>query len=122
MRFAAAAVLAITAVALPTALGSLPPALDKYLTTYVKLTPVQRRQLLAGAPVTALLEANAGQEVGVFGAVWIDASASSYVAQMKDIERFESGGAFRVTKRTTARRSSFECCCQIKREGGDSGS
>ena len=77
----------------------LPSVLDNYLTTYVKLTAPQRRQLLSGSPVTALLDANAGQEVGIFGAVWIDAAPASYVARMKDIERFESGGAFRVTKR-----------------------
>ena len=104
------AMIAITAVFVANASGQsfqspaasqapLPSALDNYLTTYVKLTAPQRRQLLSGSPVTALLDANVSQEVGIFGAVWIDAAPASYVARLKDIERFESGGAFRVTKR-----------------------
>ncbi len=101
MRFRGLAVIAITTLFLPSAAGQslLPSALDHYLTTYVKLTAAQRRQLLSGSPVTALLDASASQEVAIFGAVWIDAEPASYVAQMKDIEKFESGGAFRVTKR-----------------------
>ena len=77
----------------------LPSNLDSYLTTYVRLTSAQRRLLLSGAPVTALLDANASQEVAVFGAVWVDALPSAYVQLLKDIENFERGGGFRVTKR-----------------------
>lgn len=77
----------------------LPSGLDSYLTTSVGLTAAQRRLLLSGAPVTALLDANARQEVAVFGAVWVDALPSAYIQLLSDIEHFERGGAFRVTKR-----------------------
>ena len=77
----------------------LPPRLDAYVTKHVKLTPAQRSQLLAGHPVTQFLEADPSREVAVFGAVWIAAPASRYVAALRDIERFESGGGFLVTKK-----------------------
>jgi len=35
----------------------------------------------------------------VFGAVWIKGSPAAYVKLVKDIEQFERGGSFRVTKR-----------------------
>lgn len=101
----------MTAVILPHAAGqasqsslaprepAFPSKLESYLTTYVRLTSAQRRLLQSGAPVTALLDANASQEVAVFGAVWIDALPSAYVQLLRDIETFERGGGFRVTKR-----------------------
>jgi hypothetical protein len=49
--------------------------------------------------VTKLLDADPTKEVSVFGAVWIDSPAAGYVRLVKDIEQFERGGAFRVTKR-----------------------
>jgi len=79
--------------------ASFPPDLDKYLTTSVRLTAAQRRALLSGAPVTALLDANTSQEVAVFGAVWVDALPATYVQLLNDIENFERGGGFRVTRR-----------------------
>jgi hypothetical protein len=79
--------------------ASFPPDLDKHLTTSVRLTAAQRRALLSGAPVTALLDANASQEVAVFGAVWVDALPATYVQLLNDIENFERGGGFRVTRR-----------------------
>lgn len=78
---------------------SLPSRLDAYVTTYVRLTAGQRQLLLSGGPVTALLETSASEEVAVFGATWVDALPGAYVEQVKDIERFERGGGFRVTKR-----------------------
>jgi len=79
--------------------GALPPRLETYLDTDVKLDPAARSRLLAGQPVTKLLDADPGKEVAIFGAVWIDAPMARYVAAVKDIERFESGAAFRVTKK-----------------------
>lgn len=83
----------------PTREPPFPSKLDTYLTTYVRLTSAQRRLLQSGSPVTALLDANASQEVAVFGAVWVDALPSAYVRLVNDIENFERGGGFRVTKR-----------------------
>ena len=77
----------------------LPPRLDGYLTKHVKLSPAQRSQLLAGQPVTQILEADPSREVAIFGAVWVAAPPSRYVAAVKDVERFESGGNFLITKR-----------------------
>jgi hypothetical protein len=79
-----------------------PPRLETYLTKYVKLAPEARAKLLAGEPVTKLLEAEASKEVAIFGAVWVDAPITSYLAAVRDIERFESGDAFRVTKKISS--------------------
>ena len=79
-----------------------PRDLDSYFTKYVKLDAAMRAQLLAGAPVTRLLDSDASKEVVVFGAVWIDAPVERYLAAVRDIERFESGGNFRITKKISS--------------------
>jgi hypothetical protein len=78
---------------------SLPPQLESYLAEHVKLTAHQRSQLVSGHAVTRLLETDPSREVGVFGAVWVNAPASRYVALVKDIEQFEKGANFRITRR-----------------------
>ena len=35
----------------------------------------------------------------MFGAIWINASPADYVSQVKNIEDFEKGGGFRITKK-----------------------
>jgi hypothetical protein len=55
--------------------------------------------LLRGEPVTKLLDADGSKEVAIFGAVWIKAPVARYVSAVKDIEQFEKGGNFLVTKR-----------------------
>jgi hypothetical protein len=77
----------------------LPPRLAEYVARHAKLTPAQQQQLLAGQPVTQMLDADPSTEVAVFGAVWIKAPVERYIAAVKDIERFESGENFLVTKR-----------------------
>lgn len=77
----------------------LPPLLDAFVVNHAKLTAAQRSHLLAGQPVTSLMDADPAREVAVFGAVWIDAVPAKYVAAVKDIERFERGENFRITKR-----------------------
>jgi len=107
-RSVAAGVVAALMLLLTTTTGSgmaaltLPPRVDAYITKYVKLTPTQQSQLASGQPVTKLLEADPSKEVAVFGAVWVNAPIASYVAAVKDIERFESGGGFRVTKKISS--------------------
>ncbi len=81
---------------------SFPPLLDTYLTTHVHLTPAEQKSLLSNVPVTKLLEADPNKEVSVFGAVWIDAAPADYVRLIEDIERFEHGGRFRITKKISA--------------------
>lgn len=82
----------------------LPAALEKYLAAAVHLSSSERRTLVSGAPVTKLLDGiDAGKEVAVFAAVWINASPSTYVQRVKDIENFERGGAFKITKRISDR-------------------
>lgn len=78
---------------------SLPPAFDAYLTRAARLSASERSVLLSGDPVTKLLDSDPSQEVAVFGAVWTKASPVTYVQQVKEIEIFERGGAFHVTKR-----------------------
>lgn len=82
--------------------ADLPADLDAYITKYVKLDADARAQLLAGAPVTKMLDSDASKEVAIFGAVWVKGSIDAYLAAVRDIERFESGGAFRITKKLSA--------------------
>ena len=78
---------------------ALPPRIDGYVTRHVKLTPAQRAQLAAGKPVTRVFDTGLAHEVAVFGAVWVNAPMAKYVAAVKDIEQFEKGENFMVTKR-----------------------
>jgi hypothetical protein len=77
----------------------LPRALDGYLRSSVGLTAKEHNQLIAGRPVTKLLEADQTKEVAIFGAVWINAPIRSYIEAVKDIEKLERGRSFRLTKR-----------------------
>ena len=79
--------------------SSLPAQLERYTSTVVKLTPDERTRLMSGAPVTRLLEVDETKEVAVFAAIWINAPIRRYVEAVKDIETFERGGGFKVTKR-----------------------
>src|SRR5512147_2854723 len=77
---AAALVLTLTAAAPAgqTASPGFPPQVEKYLSGVVHPTPDERKRLLAGAPVSRLLPADGSHEVGVFGAVWINAPIQRY--------------------------------------------
>ena len=81
--------------------ATLPARLGSYVTKVVKLTPAQLTQLFAGQPVTQLLDADPSHEVSVFGAIWVKAPISRYVAAVRDIEQFEKGENFRVTKKVS---------------------
>ena len=98
---AIAALLAATATASSQskAGATLPAQLDAYITKYVQLTPAERGRMLGGAPVVKLLESDVASEVAAFGAVWINGSPGDYVRLVRDIEQFERGGDFLVTKR-----------------------
>jgi len=74
-------------------------AFNMYLADVARLDASERKTLLSGAPVSKLLDADPTKEVAVFGAIWIRSQPAAYVERLKDIERFESGGAFRITKR-----------------------
>jgi hypothetical protein len=78
---------------------ALPSTFERYVATAVRPTARERQTLLSGGPITKLLDSDASKEVAVFGAVWISASPAAYVRRVKDIENFERGGAFRITKR-----------------------
>ena len=80
----------------------LPARLESYLTSTVRVTAAERQRLRAGRPVTKLLDGDDTKEVGVFGAIWIDAPLRRYVEMVKDIESFERGGAFKVTRRVSS--------------------
>jgi hypothetical protein len=77
---------------------SLPAALDSFLTDQAQGSAADREALLAGHPVTKLLDADPMMEVAVFGAVWVDAQPALYIAQVKNIEQFERGGGIRTTR------------------------
>jgi hypothetical protein len=76
-----------------------PGRLDAYLKSTVRLTDQERGALLGGTPVTKLLESDPATEVAVFGAVWVAAPPHLYVKAVTDIEQFEKGENFRVTKK-----------------------
>lgn len=78
---------------------SLPSALESFLIEDAHVTPSEREALLSGNPLIKLLDADPSKEIAVLGAVWVNAPARRYVEQAKNIEQFERGGAFRVTKR-----------------------
>lgn len=108
MRACARALLAIGCVAVPwfgttrAAAAPLPANLDAYLTKYVKLDASARAQLLAGTPVTKMLDSDASKEVAVFGAVWVNAPVEQYLSAVRDIETFETGNGFLVTRKISA--------------------
>ena len=89
--------------------AAFPPRLEAYFTEVVKLSAAERKLLLAGSPLSRILEADPAKEVAVFGAIWIDAPVAKYVAALQDIENFEKGAGFRVTKKISdpARISDF---------------
>ena len=81
--------------------SAFPPRLDDYFTRALKLSAQERKVLLAGAPLARNLDADPGKEVAVFGAIWIAAPVAAYVAAVRDIENFEKGANFRVTKKVS---------------------
>ena len=99
MRLTALVLFAAALIAATASPPGFPADLDAYFTKYVKLDASARAQLLAGAPVTKMLDSDASKEVAVFGAVWVNAPVERYLEAVRDIERFESGGAFRVTRK-----------------------
>ena len=102
----AGAVLAVLVAILPLAARpgqsprpGLPAVFDSYLNEYVHLGAQERAVLTSGGPVTKLLDVpDESKEVAVFGAAWITSTQGAYVELVKDIERFESGGGFAVTR------------------------
>jgi hypothetical protein len=101
---AAIAPAAVLVLAMPEALAgrtqpALPPALDSFLAEEAQTSPAEREALLAGNPLVKLLDADPVKEVAVLGAIWVNVPSASYVQQVRNIEEFERGAAFRVTKR-----------------------
>jgi hypothetical protein len=81
---------------------ALPERLDTYIMKDAKLTSEQRTQLLAGKPVTRLLDADPSQEVAVLGMVWVAAPIERYLTAVRDIEQFEKGQSFLITKKISS--------------------
>jgi hypothetical protein len=77
----------------------LPARLEHFIETVIQPTAAERKRLLDGAPITKFLDADPKSEVALFGAIWISADPHRYVAAVQDIEHFESGDAFIITKR-----------------------
>ena len=96
---AATALAVVSLVPLHGAQPSLPSPLASFLIEEAHATPAERETLLGGNPLVKLLDADPSREIAVLGAVWVNASPRLYVEQVKNIEQFERGGAFRITKR-----------------------
>ena len=100
-----AGVLLTTSNAVTRAQGGGPPLpanLAAILDRHVQLDAAAKSRLLAGQPVTKLLDSDPSKEVVIFGAVWINAPIERYLSAVKDIENFEKGGSFRVTKKVSS--------------------
>src|SRR4030095_15856210 len=82
--------------------STLPSRIEKYVATHVKPTADERKSLSEGEPVTKLLDADKTTEIAVFGAIWIAAPIRRYIDAVSEIENFERGGAFKVTKRISS--------------------
>jgi hypothetical protein len=82
--------------------ASFPPRFENYLATNVRPSTAERRRLLSGAPITHLLGGDATKEVSVFGAVWIGVPMGRYIDAVKNIETYEKGRGFHVTRRISS--------------------
>src|SRR5262245_4301445 len=83
--------------------GARPPApFPETITRYVKLTAAEEARLQKGEPITRLLEADPSREVAVFGAIWVAAPMARYVTAVRDIEKFEKGDNFLVTRKISS--------------------
>jgi hypothetical protein len=100
---AVAATIVVTTTTIETSQNTAPAfprRMDEYLAKSVKLTTAQRTSLKNGTPITKLVDVQQeSTEISVFGAIWINAPMRRYVELVKDIENFERGGGFKVTKR-----------------------
>jgi hypothetical protein len=104
MRLASAALLAVLWLPLqstPTSPAGFPARVERLLAN-ARLTPDERRQLLAGGMVARTLPADGTKELAVFGAAWIKAPVERYVQRLQDIEQFERGGRFKRTRRISS--------------------
>lgn len=77
----------------------LPARLEQYLAESVRPSASERQRMLRGEAITRLLDGDPSKEVGVFGVVWVDAPREGYAEAITDIERFERGRAFPVTRK-----------------------
>lgn len=77
---------------------TLPPHVER-LFAQAHLTADDRKQALAGMAVARALPADASKELAVFGVLWINAPIERYLQRLNDIEQFERGGRFKLTKR-----------------------
>jgi hypothetical protein len=102
LRLLALLVIVVAPTAAQRAIPSFPARLDSFFRNGVMLTPAERKQLAGGEPVTRLLDADPSKEVAVFGAIWINAPMQRYVEAVNDIESFERGGGFKITRRISA--------------------
>ena len=99
VHLAAAALVVVSVGAGARAQPEFPVALERYFTDTLKLTDGERKTLLAGLPLTKPIDADPSKELAMFGAIWIHAPMSKYVEKINDIENFEKGRSFLVTKR-----------------------
>lgn len=91
-----------SAVAISAQTVQLPSKLEEFLTNVVKPTPAQRQDLMAGKSITKLLDGDPDREVVVFGATWINAPIQRYTDALQNIESFEQGKGFLVTKQISS--------------------
>jgi len=104
MRLAWAALVSLLWLPLQSASGpphTFPARVERFLAN-ARLTAEDRRQLLAGGMVARALPADGSKELAVFGAAWINAPIDRYVQRLSDIEQFERGGRFKLTRRISS--------------------
>jgi hypothetical protein len=72
------------------------------LTTHFGFTSHDLKTLRAGQPIAKLLPQRLDREIGVAGAIRIARPPAAFVRAFEDIERFESGGGFLLTRRISS--------------------
>jgi hypothetical protein len=85
-----------------TSARSLPPAFERYLAAVVEPSSADRRRLDNGDLVTKVLQSQDSEQVSVFGAIWINAPTRAYVQAIRNIETWEQGKSFHITRRISA--------------------
>lgn len=97
-----AAVMVAWPEAVRTAESTLPGVLEQYLNTVVRPSAGERHRMLNGEPVTRLLNNETSHQVTVFGAIWVNAPMHRYAQAIRDIETWEQGKAFHITRRISS--------------------
>ena len=79
--------------------GSAPRYPHAFLKKHLAFTDKELRQVEQGQPIVKAIDTKVAREIAIFGIIWIEAAPDSFVASVRDIERFERGaGVLQIKK------------------------